>query len=126
MRPVRAAIGIALVVGVAGCGGAHQAAAPHRSTASRSGAALIGGVPLQQARCAQWRAGSFAQKQAVVRALAGIVGGPSGTARGTTLSQSEAFSLFDRACATRVARYFLLYELYTRAAGFRSLGTPPT
>ena len=83
--------------------------------------ALIGGVPLQRARCAQWRTGAPAQRLAVVRALAQTVGGPSGTARGTTLTGAEAFGLFDQACASRVARHFLLYELYIRAAGFRSL-----
>ena len=83
--------------------------------------ALIGGVPLQRARCAQWRTGAPAQRLAVVRTLAQTVGGPSGTARGTTLGDDEALALFARACVSPLARHFLLYELYIRAAGFRSL-----
>ena len=73
----------------------------------------------------QWRSGTTAQRLAVVRALEAVVGGPTGNARGTTLSESEAFRLFDHACASRIARHFLLYELYTRAASFHTLGSPP-
>ena len=123
MRAVRATAGVAaLALAAAGCGGGGGHAAPAKRPPSR---ALIGGVPLQQARCVQWRAGTPGQRAAVVRALGGVVGGPSGTARGTTLSEAEAYRLRDHACASRIARHFLLYELYTRAAGFRTLGSPP-
>ena len=119
MRAVRAAAGLtALAIG--GCGG-HAAAPPPKPLPP----ATIGGKPLQQARCVQWRSGTPAQRAAVVRALAGVVGGPTGSARGSTLTTGEAYRLFDRACASRIARHFLLYELYTRAAGFRSLGSGP-
>jgi hypothetical protein len=86
--------------------------------------ALIGGSTLQSARCAQWRSGTLAQQRAIVRALAATVGGPSGNARGTTLSEPEAFGLLNRACANPVARHFVLYEIYIRAAGFKSLEGP--
>jgi hypothetical protein len=122
VRALRPAVGLAALaaLALAGCGGSGghaRPAAPDR--------ALIGGVPLQQARCVQWRSGTAGQRGAVVRALAGVVGGPSGAARGTTLGEGEAFRLFDHACASRIARHFLLYELYTRAAAFRTLGSPP-
>jgi hypothetical protein len=87
-------------------------------------AAVIGGATLQRARCSQWRSGTLAQQRAIIRALAASVGGPSGNARGTTLDEPQAFGLFDRACANPVARHFLLYELYIRAAAFRSLEAP--
>ena len=123
MRAVRAAAGLtALAIIAAGCGGGYASPAAKPRPAVR---AEIGGLPLQQARCVQWRAGTPAQRAAVVRALAGVVGGPTGTGRGGTLTEGQAFELFDRACASRVARHFLLYELYTRAAGFRTLGSPP-
>jgi hypothetical protein len=119
VRAVQAAAGVtAAALVAAGCGGS---GGQHRAAAPRTGDALIGGVPLQRARCVQWRAGSAGERHAIVRALAADVGAPSGTGRGTTLTEGEAFRLFDRACASRIARHFLLYELYIRAAGFRTL-----
>jgi hypothetical protein len=81
---------------------------------------LIGGVPLQSARCTQWNAGTGAERDRVVGALAYSVGGATPYGNGTTLTSAQAHSLFDRACASPIARGWLLYELYIRAAGFRS------
>lgn len=81
---------------------------------------LIGGVPLQTARCVQWNSGSEGERSNVAAALAASVGGGSTYGRGTTLSSSQAHDLFDRACASPIAQNWLLYELYIRAAGFRS------
>jgi hypothetical protein len=81
---------------------------------------LIGGVPLQQARCVQWSAGSGAERDQVVAALSHSVGGGTPFGPGTTLTGDEARALFQRACANPIAQHWLLYELYIRAAGFRS------
>jgi hypothetical protein len=81
---------------------------------------LIGGVPLQSARCAQWTAGTGAERDNVAAALANSVGGATPYGNGTTLTSAQAHSLFDRACASPIANGWLLYELYIRAAGFRS------
>jgi hypothetical protein len=81
---------------------------------------LIGGKPLQSAHCAQWNAGTPAERDKVAGALAWSVGGATPYGPGTTLSTSEAHALFDRACASPIAQNWLLYELYIRAAGFRS------
>jgi hypothetical protein len=81
---------------------------------------LIGGVPLQQARCAQWNAGTTAERDKVVGALTYSVGGSTPYGPGTTLSSVQAHSLFERACSSPIAQHWLLYELYIRAAGFRS------
>jgi hypothetical protein len=82
---------------------------------------LIGGVQLQQARCVQWNAGTAAERDKVAGALSYVVGGASTSGgRGTTLSTSETYALFDRACSSTIAAHWLLYELYTRAAAFRS------
>jgi hypothetical protein len=81
---------------------------------------LIGGVPLQSARCVQWNAGSGAERDRVAAALAHSVGGATPYGRGTTLTSSQAHTLFDNACASPIAQHWLLYELYIRAAGFRS------
>ena len=95
-------------------------AAPPRSRAL----VVVSGRSLQQARCSQWRAASPAQRRALTRVLAATVGGPSGNARGTTLPGDRAAALLDRACASPIARHFLLYELYTRAAAFNTLAPP--
>jgi len=93
-------------------------------TSSSSGpphyAGTIGGVPLQQARCAQWSAGTAAERRNTLDALARIVGGPTPYGPATRLTNAEATALFDRACASPIARGFLLYEIYIRAAGYRS------
>ena len=81
---------------------------------------LIGGMPLQSAHCVQWNAGTSAERDAVAGALAHSVGGATPYGPGTTLSSSQAHSLFDRACSSPIAAHWLLYELYIRAAGFRS------
>ena len=81
---------------------------------------LIGGKPLQSAHCVEWNAGTAAERNNVAGALAYSVGGATPYGRGTTLSSSEAHTLFDRACSSPIAQHWLLYELYIRAAGFRS------
>jgi hypothetical protein len=123
VRSVQAAVALALAaLGLlAGATSNRDGARP--AVAARPPVALIGGVPIQQARCAQWNAGGVAERDAVVAALASSVGGASTSGgRGTTLTRTEAYTLFNRACASRIARGFLLYELYIRAAGFRSFG----
>jgi hypothetical protein len=81
---------------------------------------LIGGLPLQSARCVQWNAGTGSERDQVAAALAHSVGGATPYGRGTTLSSAQAHTLFDNACASPIAAHWLLYELYIRAAGFRS------
>ena len=77
-------------------------------------------MPLQQARCRQWTAGSPRERDAVVDLLAKVAGGASTTGGyGATLSPGETRDLFTRTCAAPFARGFLLYELYNRSAAFR-------
>jgi hypothetical protein len=85
--------------------------------------ALVGGMPLQQARCQQWVGASASERSGALSALHGVVGGPTPFGPATALSAPEAQRLFDRTCAHPWASGFLLYELYTRASGFRSLVT---
>jgi hypothetical protein len=81
---------------------------------------VIAGKPLQSAHCVEWNAGSAAERDNVAAALAYSVGGATPYGPGTTLTSSEAHTLFDRACSSPIAQHWLLYELYIRAAGFRS------
>jgi hypothetical protein len=108
----------AIALAVWGQGWHDHPVALKRPAAVYSG--LIGGVPLQQARCTQWNAGTGAERARVVAALSYSVGGATPYGPGTTLSGSQAQSLFERACASPIAQNWLLYELYIRAAGFRS------
>jgi hypothetical protein len=98
-----------------------------RVGAPRPGAApdlnsLIHGAPLQRARCTNWMAANPAERALASHALAMTVGGPTEYkgVRGTTLTDAETYALLDNACSARMARHFLIYELYIRAAGFRS------
>lgn len=85
---------------------------------------LIGGVQLQQARCTQWNAASASERRDVLGALTYSVGGATPYGNGTTLNAAEANALFDRACGSQIAQNWLLYEIYIRAAGFRSYASP--
>ena len=51
-------------------------------------------------------------------ALSHSVGGATPYGVGTTLTTSQARTLFDNACSSPIAQHWLLYELYIRAAGF--------
>src|SRR4051794_2266488 len=82
--------------------------------------ALLGGKPLQQASCQEWLAGSADERAAVLAALKRDVGGSTPYGRGATLSDAEAYALFDRACARAYASGFLLYAIYSRAAAFQN------
>jgi hypothetical protein len=108
-----AAIAVALAL-------AAIADAPSPTRAGHLYRGLIGGVPLQSAHCFQWKAGTAKERDNVAGALAYSVGGATPYGPGTTLTTSEAHSLFDRACSNPIAQHWLLYELYIRAAGFRS------
>jgi hypothetical protein len=81
----------------------------------------VAGLPLQQVRCEQWLGASQAERTRALDSLHAVVGGPTPFGRATALTRDQAQRLFDRTCSNPVARYFLLYELYTRAAGFHSL-----
>ena len=125
-RPWAAGLAVAALLALAGAGAlaltagdrARPAVPPTPRPAPAAG--VIGGVPLQQARCANWLGASAAERAGTARALAAVVGGRTPQGPATTLTSSEAQRLFDHACASPIARNFLLYELYIRAAGFHS------
>jgi hypothetical protein len=118
LAAVAAACALALAIAVP----LHHEHAP--KAWSPPGVALLGGLPLQQARCEQWLAGSQPERNRALDALHGVVGGPTPYGPATALTRPEAQRLFDRTCSNPIARNFLLYELYTRASGFRSLVEP--
>jgi hypothetical protein len=116
-----AAFAVALVAAIAlALGLAAIADAPSPAHSAHLYRGLIGGVPLQSAHCIQWNAGTSAERNQVAGALSYSVGGATPYGPGTTLTSAEAHTLFDRACSNPIAQHWLLYELYIRAAGFRS------
>jgi hypothetical protein len=82
----------------------------------------IDGVSLQSANCTNWWAASEAERGGAIDALTRSIGGATPYGRGTTLPDARVHALFDRVCAPGFTRNFLLYEIYIRAAGFKSLG----
>ena len=77
------------------------------------------GIALSSARCEHWVAATPSQREDVVAVLRDVVGGPTPYGRATSLSDTRAYALFERACAPERARGYLLYELYTRSSAFQ-------
>jgi hypothetical protein len=108
--------------------GARESAAPAgRAPAGANPNSLIHGAPLQRARCAHWLAASPADRALASGALAATVGAPTEFrgVRGTALTGPQTYALLDSSCASPIARNFLLYQLYIRAAAFRSAWAQP-
>jgi hypothetical protein len=105
---VRRLLGSALaaaVLLVAGCGGQPGPAEPF-------------GVALQVADCDDWRASSPQERQSAIDQLENAVAGPRKD--GNTLPDDVAYNTLDARCRPELARGFLLYQLYIRAAAFAS------
>jgi hypothetical protein len=72
--------------------------------------------------CAQWRAGSVAQRRGALVRLRKFAGSPVGSSAGLqnghVLSDARAYKLLQSVCAKHFARAFKLYKLYERAAAF--------
>ena len=90
---------------VAGCGGQPAPAEPF-------------GVALQVADCDDWRASSPQERQSAIDQLENAVAGPRKD--GNTLPDDVAYNTLDARCRPELARGFLLYQLYIRAAAFAS------
>jgi hypothetical protein len=101
-RPALAAAALLL----AGCGGEPAAPQPF-------------GQKLQTATCTDWLEASPQQRQSAVDQLERTVAGPRKD--GNTLPDEIAYSTLDARCKLDLARGFLLYELYIRAAAFESV-----
>jgi hypothetical protein len=114
------AAGAAALV-LAGCG--EDERAPRERPAPPG---TLGGVRLQSATCQHWNAAGEAERARAIRGLTEAVSGPTPRGEATTLADHEVRRLLDNQCTARHARHFLLYEIYIRAAGFKSLGAPPS
>ena len=83
-----------------------------------------GTASLQSSTCADWSGWSDRRRMAAVQTLGVAATQPDPENAGATLDAAAAYSLFQRACSTRVARTFVLYEIYNRAASFAPAARP--
>jgi hypothetical protein len=83
--------------------------------AFRPGTAFLG-----TATCADWREASVERRKTIVASLGVAATQPDPESAGATLQAGAAYGVLERACSTRLSRSFLLYEVYNRAASFRS------
>jgi hypothetical protein len=109
--------GIALAcVALAACGGSGP------SGDGGGGTPADVGVPARLASCADWRRASPVQRRGTIRQITafarGQVESPNGAGHGATLTDRQAYALFQRWCSLSFAGQFKLYKLYTRAAAF--------
>ena len=118
-KPAVAVSRAALVL--AGCG--EDGRAPAEATGPPG---TIGGVRLQSASCHHWNAAGAAERARAVDGLTEAVAGRVGRGEATTLTDEEVTRLLDNQCSVEYAEHFLLYQIYIRAAGFKSLGQPPS
>jgi hypothetical protein len=73
--------------------------------------------------CGDWNRGSLDTRKAIVEELRLFSGGPVSGGEGVqgtgpVLEDEQAYDLFERRCEDPYAEHFLLYKLYTHAAGF--------
>jgi hypothetical protein len=122
----RRRVALALVaVALAGAVAAGAVALTRAGTHERAlppGPVALHGTSLQAANCRTWWVASEAERGLAIRALSRSIGGPTPYGPGTTLPAARVHRLFDTVCTPSFASHFLLYEIYIRAAGFKSLG----
>jgi hypothetical protein len=108
VRPARA-LAVCAAALAAGCGGDEPAPEGPLGPSAR----------LQTATCRDWRAAPEEQRTNTVDRLEEIAAGPR--REGGTLPDDVAYETLNARCGPKLARGFLLYDIYNRAAGFRSL-----
>jgi hypothetical protein len=100
----------------AGCGSSGEASEPVQHSSQDVGESV------RSDTCAQWRAGTEAQRDGTLIRLRRFAGAPVGSSasmtNGPVLTDQRARKILDSFCSRPFARAFKLYKLYTRAAGF--------
>ena len=114
-RAAGPAVVLLAAVLAAGCGGDSEGS----TDAAASEATAPFRFNLRSATCTDWKRSSPPERRSAVDRLERTVAGPRN--EGNTLPDKVAYNTLDARCEAYLARGFLLYELYTRAAGFESL-----
>jgi len=86
-----------------------------------SAGASMGTASLGTATCAKWRTATVPSRMATIQALGIAATQPDPENAGATLSEGDAYGLFQRICSPGAPSSTLLYEAYNRAASFRSI-----
>jgi hypothetical protein len=102
-------------------GGYVAATRPDRPAAPPTGAAT-GTAFLGSATCADWQDWGVSKRLTALTALGVAATRPDPENPGATLSQGQAYGLFQRVCSTHASGSALLYEAYNRAASFQYVG----
>jgi hypothetical protein len=117
---MRAGVVALAALALAGCS---SGGTPPSGAAGVGAPGLINATRVEVFTCADWNRVDLQTQLATVAAIRDFVGGQvtgaaqaSGT--GTVLDDEQAFEFFDQYCEQELARHFLLYKLYGRAAGF--------
>jgi hypothetical protein len=113
------AAALVAVAATAGCGsdGDDPVAAEPVAPVGRP----VAGSVVQFADCADWAAGTRAERLVTVQRLRGqLTPQRSRTAR-SPLSDESAYAMLDKACTPRFSRPLRLYKLYVRMQAFAPL-----
>jgi hypothetical protein len=116
---MRAAVVALAAVVLAGCS---SSGTPPSGAAGVGAPGLVDAPKIEVFTCADWNRADLQTQLATVAAIRDYVGGQvtgAGAAgTGTVLDDERAYDFFDQYCEQEIARHFLLYKLYGRAAGF--------
>ena len=112
------------MLAAAGCGGDSK----QQPEGVGVGVGLTAAPPVRLFTCQDWNDSDPQVRFSTVAAIRDYTGGPvtgSGTnGRGTVLDDDQAYKFFDQYCEQDFAQHFLLYRLYSRAAGFFGQAPP--
>lgn len=107
-------LGVVAVVALASCGSGSD---EQPSAAQPVGEKLVGSVA-QMARCADWSAGTRAERVATIHDIRQQVNLKDSAVKTPELSDRAAYRVLDTTCKKDFAASFRLYKLYARAASF--------
>jgi hypothetical protein len=111
---------MAVVAAIAAAGCGDDSRQPPQGTGV--GVGLTAGPPVKLFTCQDWNDSDPQTRFSTVARIRDYTGGPvtgRGTnGQGTVLDDEQAYEFFDQYCDQRLASHFLLYRLYSRAAGF--------
>jgi hypothetical protein len=116
LRLAAAAATLLVLAATAGCGSEEGS----RAAESADGTALLGPRP-GKLTCTDWKHGADDERRGTIdqlTQLAGANANPEEVGPNRTLSQDHAYDAIAGTCEHHLARGFLLYEVYNRAAAF--------
>jgi hypothetical protein len=117
---ITAAATAALIALAAAAGCGPDGAGSSAASGAEAPAELLGERP-GVLRCTDWNEGTEAERRGTIEqitALAGANANPEEPGSERTLPDDEAYNALDGTCEEHLARGFLLYEIYNRAAAF--------